>query len=62
MKTDVQTLLIVAEVSEAASDDSRADSSLTRASGLQETILARSRWEERRVFIKGLGVSGQREK
>ncbi|CAN0392522.1 unnamed protein product, partial [Pylaiella littoralis] len=43
MKTDVQTLLIMAEVSEAASDDSRADSSLTRAGGLQETILARSR-------------------
>lgn len=43
MKTDVQTLLIMAEVHEADGDDSRADSSLTQASDLQETILARSR-------------------
>lgn len=43
MKTDVQTLLIMAEVNEAAGDDSQADSSLTHASELQETILARSR-------------------
>lgn len=43
MKTDVQTLLIMAEVNEAAGDDNQADSSLTQASELQETILARSR-------------------
>lgn len=43
MKTDVQTLLIMAEVNEAAGDESQADSSLTQASELQETILARSR-------------------
>lgn len=43
MKTDVQTLLIMAEVSEGAGDDTQADSNLTHASELQETILARSR-------------------
>lgn len=43
MKTDVQTLLITAEVHEAAADDSLAASSLKRASELQRTILDRSR-------------------
>lgn len=43
MKTDVQTLLVMAEVNEAAGDDGQADSSLAQASELQETILARSR-------------------
>lgn len=43
LKTDVQTLLITAEVHEAAGDDSFAASSLKRASELQRTILDRSR-------------------
>ena len=43
MKTDVQTLLLMAEVHEAAGDDGQADASLARASELQGTILARSR-------------------
>lgn len=43
MKSDVQTRLIMAEINEAAGDDSQADSNLTQASELQETILARSR-------------------
>lgn len=43
MKLDIQTLLIMAEVHEAAGDDSQADASLARASELQETVLARSR-------------------
>lgn len=43
MKLDVQTQLIMAEVHEAAGDDSQADAGLARASELQETILARSR-------------------
>lgn len=43
MKADVQTLLITAEVHEAAADDSLAASSLKRASELQRTILDRSR-------------------
>ncbi|CAM9525783.1 unnamed protein product, partial [Hapterophycus canaliculatus] len=42
MKLDVQTLLIMAEVHEAAGDDSQADAGLARASELQETVLARS--------------------
>lgn len=43
MKADVQTLLITAEVHEAAADDSLAASSLKRASELQRTVLDRSR-------------------
>lgn len=43
MKTDVQTLLLTAEVHEAAANNSLAASSLKRASELQRTILDRSR-------------------
>ncbi|CAM9202117.1 unnamed protein product [Laminaria digitata] len=50
MKTDVQTLLITAEVHEAAADDSLAASSLKRASELQRTILDRSRSENTDVL------------
>lgn len=48
----MQTLLIMAEVQEAAGDDGQADSSLTRASELQATILARSRYCTRAVATK----------
>lgn len=43
MKTDVQTLLIAAEVNETAGDVAQTDSSLRHAHELQKTILARSR-------------------
>ena len=42
-ESDVQTLLIAAEVHEASGADNDAESSLKRAHELQKTVLARSR-------------------